>query len=174
MSAFFVRVGVLAEVFPAKYETPLDHGRRVLVRTGRGVELGIVVGARQDDRANPLRVIRPTTAEDEMLIQRLARHKRQAVEACRSELAQSGSQAVLMDVDQLFDGGTLVMHFLGPVDEIAESVTRAIAARYESVVQTSRFAALLQDGCGPDCGTEAAGGCGTSCGACSIKCHSRK
>jgi len=74
---------------------------------------------------------------------------------------------MLLDVDQLLDGGTLIMHFLGPVDEIAESVTKEIAERYESVVRTRHFAKLLRDGCGPGCGTESGRGCGESCSGCS-------
>jgi hypothetical protein len=79
---------------------------------------------------------------------------------------------MLLDVDQLFDGGTLIMHFLGPVDAIAETVTREIADRYESVVRSRHFSKLLRDGCGPDCGTEKGGGCGTSCAGCSVACKS--
>jgi len=89
------------------------------------------------------------------------------VEACQVALAESGSDAVLLDVDQLFDGGTLVMHFLGSVDAAAESITREITERYESIVRTRHFAKLLRDGCGPDCG-EKDGGCGSKCGGCAI------
>ena len=58
-------------------------------------------------------------------------------------VAESGSSSILLDVDQLFDGGTLVMHFLGPVDEIAESVTKKVVDRYESIVRTRHFSKLL-------------------------------
>ena len=169
MHAFFVRLGSFAEVRTGQSPVELDCGRRVLVRTARGVELGEIIrtcpqGAAADQSL--VRILRPTTDDDEMLIRRLARHKREAVEACRTELSQSGSRAVLLDVDQLFDGGTLVMHFLGPVDELAESITRKIVERYESIVRTRHFSKLLRDGCGPSCGTEAGRGCDHSCAGC--------
>jgi hypothetical protein len=171
MQSFYVRLGSLAEVHTGRSPVELSRGRRVIVRTNRGVELGEVVrrcdhelGADQ----STVSILRPTTDEDELLIRRLDRHKREAVEACRTELSESGSSSILLDVDQLFDGGTLVMHFLGPVDEVAESVTKKVVDRYESIVRTRHFSKLLRDGCGPACGTEAGGGCGGSCTGCAV------
>lgn len=179
MYRYFVRLGSLAEVHTARWPAAsLPRDCRVIVRTARGLELGEVVG-RSGQEANPeaveLRILRPTSDEDELLIRRLERHKREAIEACRSALTEAGSRATLLDVDQLLDGGTLIMHFLGPPDEIAESVTRQIADRYESIVRTRHFAKLLRDGCGPECGTDKAGGCGNDCAGCSTAaaCRSR-
>ena len=167
MHLFFLRIGSLGEIHVASGTDRLPRGRRVIVRTGRGVELGEVVGPIAADRfSSPsVQILRPTTDEDELLIRRLDRHKRRAVEACRDALKQAASPAVLIDVDQLFDGGTLVMHFLGEADAEAETITSKIAAEYEAVVQSRHFAKLLSDGCGPGCGTEEGGGCGTSSNA---------
>lgn len=169
MHTYFVRIGALAEVHAASSEGPLARGRRVITRTPRGIELGEVLQPRRNGspRVSPsVQILRPTSPEDELLIRRLDRNKHRAIEQCRVRLAEAGSTATLLDVDQLFDGGTLVMHFLGPVDEVAESVTKEIADQYESVVQTRHFSKLLRDGCGPDCGTDQGGGCGTGCAGC--------
>ena len=173
MPRYFVRIGALAEIHPAEGPSGLPAGRRVIVRTERGVELGQVTAAvRQIESSQscPTRILRPTSEQDELLIKRLERHKRRAVEACRAALRQAGSTSTLLDVDQLFDGGTLVMHFLGPVDEMAQSISQQIVEEYESVVRTRHFAKLLHDGCGPGCGTDRATGCaanGTEPGGCS-------
>lgn len=177
MHSVFVRIGALAEVHAATSRLPLDRGSRAIVRTARGIELAQVVGPCGDDGAaaqSQVRIVRVTTEEDELLIRRLDRHKREAVEACRSELAQSGSAACLLDIDQIFDGGTLVMHFLGEVDEVAQSITRRVAQKYESIVRSRHFAKLLSDGCGPDCGTKEGGGCGGSCAGCAVACGTKK
>lgn len=169
MHLYYVRLGSFAEVQTGQSPLELERGRRVIVRTHRGVELGEVV-RRCPDAATPkqsiVNILRPTTSEDEILLRRLIRHKRDAVEACRRELSQAGSQSILLDVDQLFDGGTLVMHFLGPVDQLAESITKRIVERYESIVRTRHFSKLLLEGCGPDCGTESSGHCGGNCAGC--------
>ena len=185
MQRYYVRVGALGEIHLAEGDSSLAPGRRVIVRTARGVELGSI--------ASPLRrftgdltgtakhqtahVLRPTTPQDELLLKRLERHKRRAVEACRAALAASGSSATLLDVDQIFDGGTLVMHFLGDADEQAEAVTAQVVEQYESVVRSRHFAKVLQDGCGPGCGTAEAAGCGDAggCSQCALagSCASR-
>ena len=170
MPRYFVRIGSLSEIHASFGSPGLDRGRRVILRTPRGVEVGEVVGPCDQSKpaaAGDCQILRPTTEQDDLLIGRLDRHKREAVEACRAELSRCGSTATLLDVDQLFDGGTLVMHFLGPVDAIAESITRNIAERYESIVRSRHFAKLLSDGCGPDCGTKI-GECGGGCTGCSI------
>ncbi|NND97173.1 MAG: hypothetical protein HKN47_07585 [Pirellulaceae bacterium] len=178
MHQFFLRLGSLAEIRRAHAVVVYPRSRRVVVRTARGLEIGEVVGrcdpsigqnpldqAEQDDC---ITILRATTEEDELLVRRLERHKRRAIESCREALVSAGSTATLLDVDQLLDGGTLVMHFLGPVDEIAQSITARVASEYESVVRSRHLAKLLRDGCGPDCGTSDGGGCGTSCSGCSV------
>ena len=110
------------------------------------------------------RIIRPTSSSDELLVERLARYKGDAMESCRKRLRQSNSEATLLDVDQLLDGGTLLMHFLGDLDSNAQVIADEIAEEYESVVRTNHLSELLTDGCGPECGTTA--GCGSSCAGC--------
>lgn len=181
MHRYFVRLGSLGEIQTARSPRALERRQRVLVRTERGVELGEIAGT-AGGGANPVaaapgpavaEVLRGTTREDDLLIERLERHKREAVEACRKTLAEAGSRSVLLDVDQLFDGGTLVMHFLGPVDAVAEAVTEQVVGRYEAIVRTAEFAKLLSEGCGPDCGTEEGSGCGGGCAGCAVAaaCH---
>jgi hypothetical protein len=184
MSYSYVRIGALSEVHLADCPLVLPRGRRVIVRSARGTELAEIIRClpnpaencvssaekltdRSAHRQPTVSVLRPTTDEDELLLRRLDRHKREAVEACQTALAESDSQSVLLDVDQLFDGGTLVMHFIGSVDNTAESITRDITERYESIVRTRHFSKLLSDGCGPNCG-EKEGGCGSGCSGCAI------
>ncbi|MDG2222784.1 MAG: hypothetical protein P8L85_15500 [Rubripirellula sp.] len=181
MKYCFVRVGSLGEVHGAESAVAIDRGQRVLVRTGRGVELAEVLGPRQSRKghaaadAQPLHILRTTTPQDELLIERLQQHKQEAVEQCRQELLDSGSDAMLLEVDHLFDGGTLVLHFLGDIDKAAEAITQRVATRYESVVRTEDLAKLIDEGCGPSCGTEDGSGCGSSCAGCAarIVCHSK-
>lgn len=177
-TAFLIKTGVMAEVDAMVAPRGLKRGSRVLVRTPRGVELAEVIGERSADRVagkghddgaagdRPIRFLRETTAEDEWLLKRLERHKRRAVEECRRTLLSAGSRSVLLDVDPIFDGGTIVLHFLGPIDDIADAATRQIVERYESVVRVRDFAKLLTAGCGPGCGTEEGGGCGSGTGGC--------
>ncbi|TWU03783.1 hypothetical protein [Neorhodopirellula pilleata] len=151
---------------------------RVLVQTPRGVELGTVINRiRAIDTITErdsvsLRILRRVTHDDERLIDRLQKYKNEAVRKCQQVLAASDSPAVLLDVDQLFDGNTLILHFLGPVDSLGRDLTDVIVQEYENEVQSIRLSELMNVGCGPGCGTEVAGGCGTAggCAGCSIGC----
>jgi hypothetical protein len=173
MSRYYVRIGAFAEIHDAEGPGGLAAAQRVILRTPRGVEVGQIVGLMrrvESKRPSSARILRATTEQDELLLKRLERHKRRAIESCRASLRDSGSTSTLLDVDQLFDGGTLVLHFLGPIDEIAQSISQRIVEKYESVVRTRHFAKLLHDGCGPGCGTEEAMGCGGG-GAASVRCQ---
>ncbi len=182
MSYSYVRIGSLGEVHLAQTPLELPRGRRAIARTHRGIELAEILRSLPDSGPNPssepesgstatreptVAILRATTQQDELLIRRLDRHKREAMDACRTALAESASKTVLLDVDQLFDGGTLIMHFLGPVDNLAESITQEIAERYEAIVRSRDFSKLLSDGCGPGCG-EKEGGCGSQCSGCAV------
>lgn len=188
MHNYFIRIGAMAEIRLATSLLPLEHGRRVVVRSSRGIEWAEVTGratsindqaeserksehslGKREGLDGEFKILRPTTSSDELLIERLGRYKRDAVEACREQLRSAGSQSVLLDVDQLLSGGKLLMHFLGEVDEIAREITEQIAQRYESIVKTREFAQLLDEGCGPDCGTGE--GCGSGgCVGCTTSC----
>ena len=173
MNHYFVRIGTLGEIRMANALVSIDRGRRVVVRSPRGVEVAEVISRHHrekdwdGDDAVRYRIIRPTTQADEQLVERLERYKCEAVESCRNRLSRSSSKTMLLDVDQLLDGGTLVMHFLGEVDSIAKKITREIAETYESVVRTNHLSELLTEGCGPECGTTAGCGTATACAGCS-------
>ncbi|TWT73020.1 hypothetical protein [Allorhodopirellula solitaria] len=176
MAAYLVRIGFAGDVFVAASllaEMRLSRRSEVLVQTPRGVELGEVLGEASPPGAGPetsLSILRELTADDRLLVERLQRYKRDAVRRCQDVLAQSESAAVLLDVDQLFDGNSLVLHFLGPVDALGRELTDAIVAEYESQVQSIRLSELMTQGCGPGCGSEAGGGCGSSggCASCAV------
>jgi len=73
-----------------------------------------------------------------------------------------------MDVEHLFDGQTLVFYFLGEMTPELESLTSELAELYETHVQFRKFAETVTAGCGPDCGTEEAGGCTTCATGCAV------
>jgi hypothetical protein len=71
----------------------------------------------------------------------------------------------LLDVEHLFDGQSLYFYFLGETPPELDSLTAELADVYEAKAQLQKFADTLTAGCGPHCGTEEGGGCGS--GGCS-------
>ena len=53
------------------------------------------------------------TVEDELLEQRLTKNRHEAFDACVSWMQTEHLPVQLMDVEQLFDGQTLIFYFLG-------------------------------------------------------------
>lgn len=179
-----VRVGALGHVgrFTAVDAVRYPRHARVVVRTGRGLEIGEVLAAPDDSpHAGPPdgSILRGLTVEDQLLEARLEKNRLEAYEACARRLVERQLPAVLMDVEHLFDGQTLLFYFLGETTPELEALTDELAELYEMHVQFRRFAEAVTEGCGPGCGTdEATGGgcksCATGCaiaGACSTRAH---
>jgi len=200
MQNYFVRIGAWGDVARCRAtggET-YQRGTRVICRTPRGLEIGQVTAdcelpaAESLDSSNVSEfgetfatIVRATTGEDELLISRLEKHRCDAILECRKCLAEAGSAAVLLEVDQVFDAGTLVFYFLNPPDESDTQLVERLAASYESRIRSGHFAKLLAQGCGPGCGEKVCGtgdaeldspaptsgrrgGCSGSCAVCVV------
>ncbi|MEX0979082.1 MAG: PSP1 C-terminal domain-containing protein, partial [Pirellulales bacterium] len=129
-----VRVGALGSVgrFTAVDAVRYPRHARVVVRTGRGLELGEVLAAPEgpDGGAADGSILRGVTAEDQLLAARLEKHRQEALAACTARLAEMHLPAVLLDVEHLFDGRTLLFYFLGEMTPELESLTAELAELY--------------------------------------------
>ncbi len=172
----FVRVGIFGHVgrFTSVDAVAYPRASRVIVRTSRGLETGEILGPADDDldrRSTDGSILRGMTLEDELLEVRLQKNRQKAVDACTAQLAESGIQATLLDVEHLFDGRSLFFYFLGEVTPEVETVTAELAEVYNAAAQFRQFSDTLTLGCGPGCGTENAmgqGGCSTCATACAV------
>lgn len=177
---FFVRIGVFSDIgrFRSVDGTRYPRMARVVCRTRRGLEIGQVLteaecspdeGAAETDGV----ILREMTVQDDLLHARLQNRKQHALEACCELLRQRGLDAVLVDVEHLFDGRSLYFYFLGNVTDEINQITAELAETYEAKAQFRQFAETLTEGCGPGCGTDAAEGgglCGTEhgCSSCAV------
>ena len=185
--------------FPAPDGIRYPRGTRVVCRTARGLELGEVLsnappaesdlsvpkwadglskaaesGSPVAETGSPVAasdgsLVRALTSEDELVQSRLKKNRNSAYEACSRLLKDHNVGAVLVDVEHLFDGSTLYFYFLGDIPADFQPLVDELAEVYEAKVQLRDFAAAVEAGCGPDCGTEDAAGCGSGgCSTCSI------
>ena len=176
LDCYLVRVGKLGQIgrFRPLQEWALRRGTRVVCRTQRGVEIGQVLGPAELkpstlDLADG-RLLRRMTVEDEILWGHLQEQADEALNACQQWLNDQKVDGLLIDVEPLLDGKTLYFHFLTEVSPEIQNHLDHLAAIYERSVRESKFAQLLEHGCGPGCGTEEAkNGCGTK-GGCAV-CH---
>lgn len=168
-----VRVGSLGHVgrFTAVDAVRYPRESRVVVRTGRGLELGEVLaepGDAADNDSPDGSILRGMTIEDQLLAARLEKNRSEALAACTERLKAVHSSAVLVDVEPLFDGRTLLFYFLGEMTAQLETMTSELAELYETHVQFRRFTEAVTEGCGPGCGTDAAAGCKTCVAGCAV------
>ncbi|HWB13292.1 MAG TPA: PSP1 C-terminal domain-containing protein [Pirellulales bacterium] len=173
MPAFhLVRVGALGHVgrFTSVDATRFPRGSRVIVRTVRGLEVGEVLAppASESRAESDGAIVRGMTIEDQLLEARLGSKRQEAYDACRRRLADLRIEAVLVDVEHLFDGQTLVFYFLGPQPPGLKTVAAELAEAYDAEAQIGTFADVLASGCGPGCGTEEAAGCGSCSTGCAV------
>ncbi len=172
-----LRVGVLGQI--GRFSTVecglLVRGHRTVCRTERGLEMGIVLGLASEPpqvaSTGDGKVLRRATPEDELLWGHLRQLGEEAFASCVGWLSESGSSAVLLDVEPLMDGRTLYFHFLAEIDQQLQLHLDRLVEIYEKQVRASKFANLLQHGCGPGCGTsQAKNGCGSKggCAVCKI------
>lgn len=174
----WIRVGVLGSVgrFAAADAQRYPRGTRVVCRTGRGLEVGQVLAPIEDATAQPAEgtLLRRVSVEDDLLLARLEKNREAAYRACEQRLAERGIPAVLVDVEHLFDGQSLLFYFLGETTPELDELTAELAEVYEARVQFRKFTSTLTAGCGPGCGTEDAGGCGTGgCSTCAVGCGAK-
>ncbi|GAB5402098.1 MAG: hypothetical protein Aurels2KO_03290 [Aureliella sp.] len=149
----------------------LARGSRVVCRTARGIEAGTVLGPCSTVGDTDGRVLRRMGPEDEMLWGHLQQLGQDAFEACNTWLEQQQIHATLLEVEPLLDGKTLYFHFLSDVESIVQEKLDELVAVYEQKARDSKFAKLLDEGCGPGCGTaNAKNGCGSKggCAVCKI------
>ena len=167
-----VRVGALGTVgrFTAVDAVRYPRRARVVLRTGRGLEIGEVLAppAASDRNRGDGSILRRMTIEDQLLEARLEKNRHAAYGACVERLGQLKLDATLMEVEHLFDGRTLLFYFLGELTPELEAVTRELTEAYEAQAQLRRFGELMTEGCGPGCGTEDAAGCKTCAAGCPV------
>lgn len=172
---YLVRVGYQQEIVPMSAgAASLERGDRVLCRTNRGVEIADVLARVQPDYLDSStvagsRLIRKSRPEDALLWKQLTLLSVDASKACQAFLETHGLPDILIEVEPLIDGRTLFFHFLGTPSEQTERHVQELSEVYQKSVAASRFAELLEKGCGPGCGTKEKSGCSTGgCAVCAI------
>jgi cell fate regulator YaaT (PSP1 superfamily) len=174
---YLVRYGAMAFVdrFAAPDDLVLERGAAVIVRSGRGVELGEVLGARSvaptggfaAGDANRISILRRATPDDLRQSSRTNAQREAVRLACEEASAAHHWNLSLLDAELMVDHEQAVVYCLGSLPAPLDVVERALSERSGFRIQLMPVGQApdpIEDGCGA-CGT--GGGCGTSggCGA---------
>ena len=113
-------------------------------------------------------LLRKVGTDDQLILDRLERHRDKAFDACQRLIQERQLPGVLVDVEHLFDGESVFFYFLGEVNAELKALTDELGATYERKVRFKKFAETLANGCGPDCGTGESQCSSGACGSCSV------
>ena len=168
-----VKIGLLCQIgrFTSVDGRLFNRHDEVVCRTSRGLEVGLVlcpIDIKTTQQELDGQLLRPVTPDDRLILNRIHRFRDKAFIACNQLIEQRGLEAVLVDVEHLFDGQSVYFYFLGEVSEAVHNLTTELGAEYEKKVRFRKFAETLAQGCGPDCGTGAAKCSSAGCSTCGI------
>jgi hypothetical protein len=172
--SYLVRYGLMNHVgaFAADDdEAPRGRGRKVVIRTGRGVEMGEVlapVANALTPTEPPGPILRDVGPLDEEAARRGEQDRERLFELCRQVIDQGPWPIVPIDLEALIEPGRSVLYVLGP-DEFDPTTLKAAAWAshgLDLVVEPARSTRAAPrpkaaSGCGgcTGCGS---GGCGTT------------
>jgi nitrite reductase (NADH) small subunit len=120
-----VRYGVMGHVsrVGSNRLIPCRRGDRVIVNTDRGLEVGEVLeapsstaGSSGENRPTG-ELLRVMSEEDQREQQRLESEHLSTLRMCEEHVAERKLPITIVDVEQLFDGQTIIVHYLGELTE---------------------------------------------------------
>jgi len=156
-----------------------QRGVRAVVRSFRGVELGVVLCEATQGHAHFLpntslgQLLRLATAEDEQTAELMRERGQQMFERGRRLASDLSLPLEILDVEVLLDGQQAVVHYLPFAECDERPLVSQLSREHELHVALHNMAMPKEEeehGCGrPDCGQKEGGGCDTcsSGGGCS-------
>lgn len=146
-------------------ETPvLRHGNRVIVRTNRGQELGVVLCeatpealARIKGEIVEDRIIRTVTEEDEAEQRRILDGEREEFNRCRAIIQRMNMTMDLVRIEHLFGGERIIVYYVAEGRVDFRELVKVLAAEFQTRIEMRQIGVrdetkLLADF--GDCGKE--------------------
>jgi len=174
---YLVSYGTAGEFGRFRPARPLAcrRGDRVVVRSHRGLELGVLLCEATPGHAHFLpntsvgQLVRPAGPDDERQADQAAGRAGDLFDDARRLAAELGLPLEVLDVEVLLDGEQVILHHLpwGEFDErdLVAGLSRRHGLRVRLHSLRTTEPAEEEHGCGrPDCGRKEGGGCST-CGS---------
>jgi cell fate regulator YaaT (PSP1 superfamily) len=143
MSKYVVRYGLLRNlgVFAVRNEVVYRRAMEVIVRSDRGLELGLVLCAASDDALSQLdqtpigQIIREVSKEDINEIQHIERTRKIKLEASQKAIDSLGLVMKLIDIEQLFGGERVVVYYLADDRVDFRELVKLLAAEFQTRIE---------------------------------------
>lgn len=185
--AYLLSYGRAGDFGPFQAEEPVlcRRGDRLVVRSPRGQEIGVVMRDASDMHLGSLahksvgQILRQVTPGDEELARRMTQRSQRLFDEGRQLAADLNLSMEIVDAEILLDGRQAVLHYVGWGDGDRRSLLDTLSERYRLVVTLHDLvlpteeepAEEIAGGCGSEGCGQGAGGCGScssgGCGTCS-------
>ena len=143
MAKFVVRFGAMRVlgVFSAPSSASYCRDTRVIVRTERGLEVGVVLGeateAAQAAMKDPTegQVFRAMTADDEHELLRIQEQARRELDVCQTYVDRLGLEMSLVELERIFGGERVVVYYLAENRVDFRELVRLLAAEFQTRIE---------------------------------------
>jgi cell fate regulator YaaT (PSP1 superfamily) len=143
MTKYVVRFGAMRflGVFSAHSSAIFCRDTRVIVRTERGLEAGVVLGEATPPALAALKdpsegqIFRAMTAADENELLRIAEQARHAQDICQKYVDQLGLEMALVELEWIFGGERLVVYYLAENRVDFRELVRLLAEEFHTRIE---------------------------------------
>ncbi|MGP0070259.1 MAG: stage 0 sporulation family protein [Isosphaeraceae bacterium] len=143
MAKYIVRYGEMRVlgVFSAPNSATYCRDTRVIVRTDRGLEAGVVLGEATETAQAALQesgegqILRTMTVEDEHELLRIAEQARREMDVCQTYVDRLGLEMTLVELERVFGGERLVVYYLAENRVDFRELVRLLAAEFQTRIE---------------------------------------
>lgn len=138
---YVVRTGAMRSLGVMSADRRYDYGDRVVIRTDRGVEFGVVLceatpaAVEQMDEPTQGRLLRPMSAEDEVQWQDQQAKTADDAVLCTEFVAELKLMMQLVDVERLLGGERIVFYFIAEKRVDFRELVRRLASRLQTRIE---------------------------------------
>ncbi|NLY99497.1 MAG: signal peptidase [Pirellulaceae bacterium] len=143
MSKYVVRYGSMRILrpFASAGKNCYARGDRVIVRTDRGLESGVILceaaegAAAKTDALHEGQVLRKMTAEDENELARIHNQEKAEFEVCQRCIRQLALEMRLVDVEHIFGGERIVVYYLAEGRVDFRELVKMLAGEFQTRIE---------------------------------------
>ncbi len=143
MSKYVVRYGAMRILrhFASAGKNSYARGDRVIVRTDRGLESGVILcetaetAAEKPEASHEGQILRKMTAEDENELARIHDHEKAEFEVCQRCIRQLALEMRLVDVEHIFGGERIVVYYLAEGRVDFRELVKMLAGEFQTRIE---------------------------------------
>jgi len=143
MAKYLVRYGVMRHlaILSARGGTMFARGTKVIARTSRGLEVGIVLGEASQDKsdepkaASEGQILREMTPEDTNEAEHIQASAKTEFNLCRQHVEELGLQMQLVDVEHLFGGERIIVYYLAEGRIDFRELVKRLAGEFQTRIE---------------------------------------